>query len=126
MFNASRARKILDVKDVDINDLAKCNQVVTPGCIRALYGLPEEPEYPNGQPRPDNSLGIFEEGDFYLQEDLDLFYATFARNVPTGTNPIPASIDGGLDPNPATGYAGGESNLDFSLAIPLIYPQNTT
>lgn len=125
IFNSSNTRKIVNDLDRDVNDLSKCNEVVTPACIRALYQVPEIPEYPNGQPRADNSLGIFEEGDFYVQEDLDNFFKKYAKNIPAGNSPIAAFIDGAYAPNPP-GYAGGESNLDLTLAMPLIYPQTTT
>jgi tripeptidyl-peptidase-1 len=91
--------------------------------IRALYGVPF-PEYPNG-PRSDNALGIFEDGDYYAQEDLDLFFANFTPYIPQGTSPTPAFIDGAEAPID-TADAGGESDLDFELAYPLIYPQKIT
>lgn len=93
--------------------------------IRALYEVPEIPEYPFGQPRSDNSLGIYEEGDYYAQEDLDLFFANFTPYIPQGTHPSPAFIDGAEAPTD-TANAGGESDLDFELAYPLIYPQTIT
>ena len=93
--------------------------------IRALYGVPKMPEYPYGKPRSDNSLGIYEEGDYYAQEDLDLFFANFTPYIPQGTHPTPAFIDGAEAPTD-TADAGGESDLDFELAYPLIYPQTVT
>ncbi|CZR58938.1 related to tripeptidyl-peptidase I [Phialocephala subalpina] len=108
-----------------IDDLSICDQLITPACIRALYGIPEVPEYPNNQPRSDNSLGIFEDGDYYAQEDLDLFFTNQTRGIPAGTHPVPAFIDGAQAPVPVW-EAGGESSLDFELAIPLLYPQTVT
>jgi tripeptidyl-peptidase-1 len=69
-----------------------------------------------------NELGIYEEGDQYDQEDLDLFFRAFASNIPNGTHPILNSIDGGVAPV-APVDAGGESILDLQLAFPLVYPQ---
>lgn len=69
-------------------------------------------------------MGIFEEGDFYLQEDLDLFFLNFTSYIPNGTHSTPALIDGAEVPIPFP--AGGESDLDFQLAYPLIYPQAIT
>ena len=43
----------------------------------------------------------------------------------TGTHPTLNGIDGGSAPV-AVKLAGGESDLDFELAIPIIYPQTTT
>ena len=105
--------------------LSTCDVVITPDCIRALYGIPEVPEYPYGYPRSDNSLGIFEEGDYYAQEDLNLFFKNFTPYIPQGTHPVPAFIDG-ADAPIDTADAGGESDLDFELAYPLIYPQTIT
>jgi tripeptidyl-peptidase I len=106
-------------------ELTICDKYVTPACIRALYKVPGTPEYPNGKARSDNSLGIFEEGDFYAQEDLDFHFSNFTPRIPIGTHPILASIDGGKALVSVYG-AGGESNLDFELAYPIVYPQNIT
>jgi tripeptidyl-peptidase-1 len=70
-------------------------------------------------------MGIFEEGNWFLQEDLDLFFANFTPRIPKGTQPTPAYIDGSEAPAELVG-AGGESDLDFELAYPLIYPQTIT
>jgi tripeptidyl-peptidase-1 len=105
--------------------VANCDTVITPECIRALYGIPKKPEYPHGKPRADNSLGIFEEGDVYAQEDLDLFFANYSSNIPKGTSPTPAFIDGAQAPTDVAD-AGGESDLDFELAYPIVYPQTIT
>ncbi|KAF4625803.1 hypothetical protein G7Y89_g12366 [Cudoniella acicularis] len=105
------------------SDLATCDQFITPACIRALYNIPEIPEYPGGQPRTDNSLGIFEEGDFYNGGDLDQFFQTYETRIPVGTRPVSAFIDGAV--SDGNGF-GGESDLDFELAYPIVYPQNIT
>jgi len=109
----------------DANDLSTCDEYITPACIRALYGVPPVPEYLYGKPRSDNSLGIFEEGDYYAQEDLNLFFANFTPYIPQGTHPTPAFIDGATAPTDVAD-AGGESDLDFELSYPLIYPQTIT
>ncbi|TVY22058.1 Aorsin [Lachnellula arida] len=119
--------KVLYPPDLNITaagELATCDKSITPACIRALYDIPETPEYPNGNPRSDNSLGIFEEGDFYAQADLDLYFSSFAPRIPTGTHPTLASIDGGKAPVPV--FEAGESDLDLEIAYPLIYPQKIT
>lgn len=46
-------------------ELSTCDVAITPACIRALYDIPKDPEYPNGVPRQDNSMGIYEDGDVY-------------------------------------------------------------
>ena len=58
-------------------ELVHCDVLITPACIRALYGVPKDLEYPDVVPRPDNSLAIFEGGDYYAQQDLDLFCCEF-------------------------------------------------
>jgi len=106
-------------------ELSLCDKYITPACIHALYKVPEIPEYRNGTARSDNPLGIFEEDDFYAQEDLDLYFGNFSRRIPQGTTPIPAFIDGAQAPV-GTLDAGLESNLDLQLAYPLIHPQTIT
>ena len=103
-----------------LNELESCDVAITPICIKFLYEVP-----PAFRANPGNSLGIFEEGDFYAQEDLNLFFRNFTPYIPQGTHPIPAFIDGAEAPVPVQD-AGGESDLDFQLAYPLIYPQTTT
>ncbi|MCJ1416494.1 hypothetical protein MMC32_002832 [Xylographa parallela] len=104
-----------------LNELEACDVAITPICVAALYEVPPT----LGQANPSNSLGIFEEGDFYAQKDLNLFFANFTPYIPKGTHPIPAFIDGAEAPVPVED-AGGESDLDFQLAYPLIYPQTIT
>lgn len=70
-------------------------------------------------------MGIYEEGDYYAQEDLDLFFANYTPYIPQGTHPTPAFIDGATAPTDVAD-AGGESDLDFELAYPLLYPQTIT
>jgi tripeptidyl-peptidase-1 len=94
-------------------------------CSNLLIGIPETPEYPDGEARYDNSLGIFEAGEEYAQVDLDLFFANFTPNIPQGTAPIPALIDGSIASTDVA-HAGGEPELDFEIAYPLIYPQTIT
>lgn len=100
-------------------DLAHCDVAITPACIAELY------EIPAGKlADPSNVMGIFEEGDFYSQEDLNLFFANYTPQIPQGTHPKPAFIDGASAPVPVA-QAGGESDLDFELAYPILYPQGT-
>ncbi|KAL1966448.1 hypothetical protein VTN77DRAFT_4590 [Rasamsonia byssochlamydoides] len=100
--------------------LDNCDKEITPECIKALYQIP-----PATKAHPNNSLGIFEEGDYYAQEDLNLFFANTSSNIPQGTHPIPAFIDGAEAPINVS-EAGGESDLDFELAYPIVYPQTIT
>ena len=106
---------------VDQTNLSTCDVAITPACIRALYNVPLN----NNTAQPGNEIGIFEDGDFYAQEDLDLFFANFTPYIPQGTHPTLDSVDGGVAPVPVS-EAGGESSLDFQLAYPIIWPQQAT
>ncbi|KAM0318569.1 hypothetical protein ACHAO8_001660 [Botrytis cinerea] len=97
--------------------LATCDEIITPECIKALYHIPRA-----SKANPNNAMGIWEEGDFYDQEDLDLFFANYTPYIPKGTHPIPNFVDGAMAPV-SVEEAGGESLLDFELAYPLVYPQ---
>jgi len=100
-----------------------CGKQITPACIRELYSIPSSAQN-SSKPQP-NGLGIFETGDTYDQEDLDLFYKYYATNVPQGTHPKLMSINGAKAPvSPKKG--GGESIVDFELAFSLTYPQPIT
>ncbi|KAF2101778.1 subtilisin-like protein [Rhizodiscina lignyota] len=102
------------------SDLATCDIAITPACIRALYDVPLPTTAVKG-----NTIGIFENGNFYAQEDLDLFFSNFTPYIKNGTHPILDSIDGGVAPVPVA-QGGGESALDLELAYPLIHPQQVT
>ncbi|PYH90287.1 aorsin [Aspergillus ellipticus CBS 707.79] len=120
---AKRTRTYKPSRKVAANasSLSTCDELITPACVAALYKIP--PTSPNVS--ASNSLGIFEEGDYYAQEDLDLFFANYTPYIPQGTHPKPAFIDGAEAPVPVE-YAGAESDLDMQLAYPIIYPQTIT
>jgi tripeptidyl-peptidase I len=97
-----------------------CDEAITPGCIAAMYQIPRT----SGTPSPNNSLGIYETADVYSQSDLNDYFATYpSYGIPNGTAPTLDAIDGA---SLASGIVAGESNLDFSLAYPIVYPQNIT
>ncbi|KAI1424911.1 protease s8 tripeptidyl peptidase [Xylaria sp. FL1777] len=106
----------------DRNDLSNCDSLITPACLRALYDF--SAPSPNAKVSPKNSMGIFEEGDYYDQPDLDLFFNAYTPSIANGTHPILESIDGGVAP--LAGFYGGESGLDFTIAYPIIFPQTIT
>jgi tripeptidyl-peptidase I len=81
-----------------------------------LYNIPQGTTAQAG-----NEIGIYEDGDYYDQEDLDLTFAALAPYVPNGTHPTLHGIDGGYAP--MAGWTGTESLLDMSLIFPLIHPQ---
>ncbi|RFU29342.1 hypothetical protein B7463_g7016, partial [Scytalidium lignicola] len=103
-------------------ELQGCGRNITPACLQALYSIPKE-----HKAEPGNSLGLYEQGDYFVESDVNLFYKNSAPYVPQNTFPIPALIDGAAysvpsgDPN-----ANGEAIIDLDLAISLIYPQTVT
>jgi tripeptidyl-peptidase-1 len=96
-----------------------CDQAITPGCISALYQVP-----PGTKAKRSNKMGIFEADDAYAQEDLNSFWANIYPAIPQGTGPELDSIDGGVAPV-AQVNAGLESSLDFEVAYPLLWLQET-
>ena len=50
-----------------------CGDAITPACIKAMYNITA-----GKLSAGSNTLGIFEFGDTYAQEDLDSFYKTYA------------------------------------------------
>lgn len=96
-----------------------CGKLITPACIRALYDIPTA-----HHSHSENALGIFEFVlDVYDQEDLNLFFKHFAKDVPRGTHPKLISINNATAPT-ETKSGGSESIIDLNLAYSLIYPQN--
>ncbi|KXS98504.1 hypothetical protein AC578_2625 [Pseudocercospora eumusae] len=97
-----------------------CDIAIIPGCIELMYNFTKATTAQKG-----NELGIFEDlGDYYAQEDLNLFFAFLQPRIPQGTHPILEGVDGGTAPAPVTS-AGPESDLDFQISYPIIYPQNS-
>lgn len=103
-------------------DLKHCGDIITPACIRALYGIPEGTRNITG-----NNMGLYEAGDTYSQADIDAFFAKYAPYVPKGTTLEPAYIDGAKAPVGKGNVNNmGESDTDIVIAYPLIYPQGMT
>jgi tripeptidyl-peptidase-1 len=94
--------------------LQGCGVNITVACWKALYGIPDVlPKATKG-----NSLGLFEQGDYFAESDIDLYMAEFASYVPEGTYPISAVIDGAdySEPSNNTDLVGGEANIDIDIA----------
>ena len=123
--------------DYNPNDLSNCDVEITPNCIQALYKFTQ-----GDKADPSNALGVFGKqpsivlklrsnqfteslGDTYAKQDLDLYYKNYTSWVPQGTYPTLMGIDGGVAPFGNLSNAGGESDLDFELAVPIIYPQKS-
>lgn len=101
-------------------DLQACGVNITPTCIKALYDIPTA--HLN---QPENAMGVYEDYDAFSQQDITLFFESFAPNVPAGTAPKVISVDGGTSPvAPGSVRNGGESDIDLDLSISLIYPQS--
>jgi tripeptidyl-peptidase-1 len=93
-------------------ELQGCGYNMTPTCIKAMYDIPDATKARKG-----NSLGLYEQGDYFAKSDLDLFYKEYAPWVPQGTYPIPALIDGANYSVPADSSLNtGESDIDIDMA----------
>jgi tripeptidyl-peptidase-1 len=91
---------------------------MTTRCVQALYSIPAAPKNPTAV----DVMGLYESGDIYSQQDLDLYFAEFVPSIPQGTHPKLDSIDGGVAPvAPLSEFNTGESDLDIDIAFSLIY-----
>lgn len=103
---------------------ATCADLVTPACIKEVYGLPTA-----DKAHPNNSMGIFEQSSWYQNEDLDLFFQAYAPEIPQGTRPRNLSIDEAAwfydDAGDVYNFPV-EADLDIQVAWPIVYPQNVT
>ncbi|GAB7343209.1 hypothetical protein MBLNU457_1274t1 [Dothideomycetes sp. NU457] len=101
-------------------ELEVCNYAITPPCIAAMYNFTQATSA-----QPGNELGIYEDlADYYSQTDLNEFFLTLAPQIPVGTHPKLEGIDGATAPTNVAN-AGPESDLDFQISYPIIYPQNS-
>ncbi|KAJ5223919.1 hypothetical protein N7468_008461 [Penicillium chermesinum] len=97
-----------------------CSLAITPQCIKEMYNITKGTSSTKG-----NELGIFEDtGDVYSQTDLDLFFGSLASEIPIGTHPHLSAVDGAEAPT-SVANAGPESDLDFQISYPIIWPQNS-
>ncbi|KAH9219932.1 protease S8 tripeptidyl peptidase I [Leptodontidium sp. 2 PMI_412] len=99
--------------------LVNCNQQITPECIKGLYKVPIGTKF-----NSTNRMGIFEAGDVYSQADLDMFFKDHYPAIPKKTAPKKQLINGAITPV-VQSEAGLESDLDFQVAYPLLWPQQT-
>lgn len=94
-------------------DLQGCGVNTTVACNKARYQIPDPPS----KVASENSLGLYEQGDYFSKEDLDLYYKTYTPWIPQGTYPIPALIDGANFSVPVdSALNGGESDIDIDIA----------
>lgn len=68
---------------IAVVELETCDIAITPACLQALYHF--RPQSPHARVSPNNSMGIFEEGDYYSQQDLDSFYTNFTSYIPVSS-----------------------------------------
>ncbi|KAI9046921.1 hypothetical protein LZ554_008999 [Drepanopeziza brunnea f. sp. 'monogermtubi'] len=102
--------------------LQNCSTDVTPDCIRALYSIPANPPAV-----PGNSLGLYQQGSYFAESDINLWLAKYASYVPQGTFPINNTINGASYSVPASSELNsGEALIDIEMATSLIYPQTVT
>lgn len=95
-------------------DLQGCGVNMTVACYKAIYSIPDPPSKPVAAK---NLLGLYEQGDYFSKEDLDLYYKAYAPWIPQGTYPIPALVDGANFSVPVdSSLNGGESDIDMSIA----------
>jgi len=115
----------IDPDDADdiamLRNPGSCATSATPTCVRAQYLIP------NGtRAFPGNELGIFQGlSQHYNQLDLDTYFSNAAPWVPSGTAPSLRSVNGAEGPTTNQMAAGEEADLDFEVAVPLVYPQGT-
>ncbi|KAF2674224.1 subtilisin-like protein [Microthyrium microscopicum] len=99
--------------------LDRCDQAITPACLRALYGYNESMAGGNAK----NSYGIVEYSpQSYNQQDLDKYFSNFSRPA-MGSQPVLRPIDGGVVlPANRSFNINGESNLDLEYAMAIVAP----
>lgn len=109
----------IDNSTNDIDGLKTCDTVITPDCLRALYGIPVLTIA-----NPANSFGIVEyTPQIYIQEDLDLFFSNYSKNQKQ-RSPVLNSINGGIAGNRTQGFfLNAESDLDLEYGMTLVNPQ---
>ncbi|KAJ5389262.1 Rattus norvegicus CLN2 is a lysosomal protease Precursor [Penicillium cataractarum] len=120
IHGASGQMHLPDSDNPDVLTSLGCDKLITPDCIRAMYKIPLATKS-----HPQNSLGIFQEDNYFHAEDLDLFFENQTTNIPPGTRPLEAMIanaDGGGSPS----KFGLESALDLQVAYPIVHPQTIT
>ncbi|UZJ55505.1 hypothetical protein CBS101457_004825 [Exobasidium rhododendri] len=106
-------------------DLQQCNMVITPACLRALYGIPTLSK--NTVTNSKNSFGIVEYSpQQYVPSDLLMFFSNYSTSQKQ-LAPKLISIDGGNITAPVSGFSyNGESNLDLEYSMTLVNPLKVT
>lgn len=103
---------ILTAAEVDLPvELQKCGTDVTIECIKALYDLPA-----GSKALPGHTVGTFQQGSYFSEDDVNAYFAAYAPYVPQGTFPIDATIDGASYSVPVdSDLNSGEANIDIDM-----------
>lgn len=119
--NSSVPKKDKKVPNI-LAELTTCDTMITPACLRALYGMP-----PGTHSAPNNTLGVVEyTPQAFLQADLDRFFAEFQPEL-VGEGPVVHLVAGGVvQTERQSFFYNGESSLDLEYAMALVYPQRVT
>ncbi|CEJ55182.1 hypothetical protein PMG11_01453 [Penicillium brasilianum] len=120
IHGASGRMHLPDSDDRDVLTSLDCDKAITPDCVRALYKIPLATKS-----HPQNSLGIFQEDNYFHAEDLDLFFENQTTHIPLGTRPLEVMI-ANTDGGGSSSKFGLESALDLQVAYPIVYPQTIT
>jgi len=109
---------------IDIfKQLADCDQLITPDCLRALYEVVYIPVATHK-----NTFGIVEyTPQAFLQADLDMFFTNFSK-AQVGRSPTPIVLaDGAILQTIVENFDfNGESDLDLQYGMALTFPQDVT
>ena len=98
-----------------------CNLVVTPDCLRKLYGM----EDVTAKPHPDNKLGISGYLEQYARyDDYNTWVSEFAPEMEGSTFSV-VSIEGGLNLQNSS-VDSVEASLDIDYAVGMSYNTNAT
>lgn len=83
------------------------------GCWRELYSIPT-----GTLKSPELGLGIYQQGSYIILSDIDAYWELYNPEIPQGTYPINASIDGGVYAYLSNSTAfnnAGEAHLDYEI-----------
>lgn len=102
--------------------LDQCDTMITPGCLRALYNIPQ-----GSQASDNNTLGIVEyTPQAFLQSDLDMFFREFMPKMKDASPEVRLLDNAIVQTQNQSFNFNGESALDLEFAMALIYPQKAT
>lgn len=102
--------------------LDQCDSMITPGCLRALYNIPQ-----GSKANSNNTLGIVEyTPQAFLQSDLDMYFKEFSPGM-KDASPQVVLLDNAVVQTQNQSFSfNGESALDLEFAMALIAPQKAT